>query len=425
MAIPTLTPKSQQSAVVLPSIGSTTDVSSACPLGIYTGSSDFLSGASDQVAYTYQKLGGDVLDIEVTSGSIYANYEEACLEYSYIVNTHQAKNMLGSVLGQTTASFDHNGIMTGGDTLSGSNVELKYPRFELRYGQRVADGASFEAGFGGNQNQYSASVDLETGVQDYDLQNIISGSSADSESSKAYALKVGNKKVNITRVFYKTPQAMWRFFGYYGGLNVVGNGQIYGYGQWTDDSTFEVVPVWQNKMQAMAYEDMLYTRLSHYSYEIHNNKLRIFPEPQANFIDKLWVSFTIENEQDNWDQYADKDIGVDGINNLNTLPFTNIPYASINSIGKQWIRRFTLALTKETLGQVRSKFGSIPIPGESITLNGDALVSQAKEEQQNLREELKTVLDELTYAKIAEQDAGIMSNVNTSQQFVPLMIYQG
>ena len=113
MAIPTLTPKSQQSAVVLPSMGSTTDVSSACPLGIYTGSSDFLSGASDQVAYTYQKLGGDVLDIEVTSGSIYANYEEACLEYSYIVNTHQAKNMLGSVLGQTTASFDHNGIMTG------------------------------------------------------------------------------------------------------------------------------------------------------------------------------------------------------------------------------------------------------------------------------------------------------------------------
>tara|TARA_Y100001973_G_C5202038_1_gene338604 strand:+ start:1180 stop:2358 length:1179 start_codon:yes stop_codon:yes gene_type:complete len=392
-------------------------------LGIYTGSSDFLSGAADQVAYTYQKLGGDVLDIEVTSGSIYANYEEACLEYSYIVNTHQAKNMLGSVLGQTTASFDHNGVIRGGDTLSGSNVELRYPRFELRYAHRVGDGTSFEAGFGGNQNQYSASVDLETGVQDYDLQSIISSSAVG--SSKAYGGKVGNKKVNITRVFYKTPQAMWRFFGYYGGLNVVGNGQIYGYGQWTDDSTFEVVPVWQNKMQAMAYEDMLYTRLSHYSYEIHNNKLRIFPEPTSNIISKMWVTFTIENEQDNWDEYADKDIGAEGINNMNTLPFTNIPYASINAIGKQWIRRFALALTKETLGQVRSKFGSIPIPGESVNLNGDALVTQSKEEQQTLREELKTVLDELTYAKIAEQDAGVMSNVNTSQKFVPLMIYQG
>jgi len=425
MAIPKLSPASQTSAIVLPSTGSTLDVPSACPLGIYTGSSDFLSGASDQVSYTYQKFGGDVLDLEVTSGSVYANYEEACLEYSYILNTHQAKNMLGSVLGQTTASFDHNGIMTGGETLSGSQVELKYPRFELRYGHRVGDGASLEAGFGGNQNQYSASVALTAGVQDYDLQSIISGSSAISDSGYSYQLEVGNKKLNITRVFYKTPQSMWRFFGYYGGLNVVGNGSIYGYGQYTDDSTFEIVPVWQNKMQAMAYEDHLYTRLSHYSYEIHNNKLRLFPEPDAQIVKNLWVTFTIENELNNWEEYSDKDIGSKGINNMNTLPFTNIPYSSINSIGKQWIRRFALALTKETLGQVRSKFGSIPIPGETVNLNGADLITQAKDEQEKLREELKTVLDELTYSKLAEQDAGVMSNVNTAQKFVPLLIYQG
>tara|TARA_Y100000592_G_scaffold75464_1_gene117895 strand:- start:1842 stop:3119 length:1278 start_codon:yes stop_codon:yes gene_type:complete len=425
MAIPKLNPVSQQSSVVLPATGSTTDVSSACPLGMYTGSFDFLSGAADQVAYTYQKLGGDILDIEVTSGSVYANYEEACLEYSYIVNTHQAKNILGDVLGQATASFDHNGVMKGGDALSGSQIELKYPKFDLRYPKRVGPATAQYAGFGGTKPYYSASIDLETGVQDYDLQSLISSSAAVSDSGYPYALQVGNKRITIERVFYKTPQSMWRFFGYYGGLNVVGNGSIYGYGQYTDDSTFEIVPVWQNKMQAMAYEDHLYTRLSHYSYEIHNNNIRIYPEPDADIVNKLWVNFTIDNQENAWDDQDIQETGVDGINNMNTLPFTNIPYDSINAIGKQWIRRFALALTKETLGQVRSKFATIPIPGESVNLNGSDLLSQAKDEQQTLREELKTVLDEMTYAKIAEQEAALMTSVNTTNKYVPLFIYQG
>ena len=142
-------------------------------------------------------------------------------------------------------------------------------------------------------------------------------------------------------------------------------------------------------------------------------------------ISKLWVTFTIDNDSNAWDDEADQDTGVKGINNMNTIPFTNIPYSSINSIGKQWIRRFALALTKETLGQVRSKFGSIPIPGETVNLNGSDLLSQAKDEQEKLREELKTTLDEMTYAKIAEQEAALMTSVNTSNKFVPLLIYQG
>ena len=425
MAIPKLNPVSETSAVVLPATGSTSMVSPACPLGIYTGSNDFLSGASDQVAYTYQKLGGDILDIEVTSGSVYANYEEACLEYSYIVNTHQAKNVIGDILGMATASFDHNGVMTGGDALSGSNVELRYPKFDLRYPKRVGPAVAQYAGFGGTRPYYSASIDVAENVQDYDLQALISSSAAESDSGNPYALKVGDKRITIERVFYKTPQSMWRFFGYYGGLNVVGNGQIYGYGQYTDDSTFEIVPVWQNKLQAMSYEDHIYTRLSHYSYELHNNNLRLFPTPTADLLTKIWVNFTIDNDSNAWEDESDQQTGVKGINNLNTIPFTNIPYASINAIGKQWIRRFALALTKETLGQVRSKFGSIPIPGETVNLNGSDLLTQAKEEQEKLREELKTTLDEMTYAKIAEQESALMESVNKSNKYIPLLIYQG
>ena len=85
---------------------------------------------------------------------------------------------------------------------------------------------------------------------------------------------VGNNKITVRKVYYKTPQAMWRFYGYYGGLNTVGN--LSNYGQFADDSTFEIIPTWQNKLQARGFEDSLYTRMSHFSYEVKNNNLRIF-----------------------------------------------------------------------------------------------------------------------------------------------------
>ena len=140
-----LNPISQTSAVILPSTGSTTEVSGAVPFGVYTGSVAFLSGASAQVSYVYKKLGGDVVDIELTPANVYAAYEEAVLEYSYIVNLHQGKNVLSNVLGSQTASFDHKGDISSGPT--GTN--LKYPRFSLGYSRRVGDAAAAAGGFGG------------------------------------------------------------------------------------------------------------------------------------------------------------------------------------------------------------------------------------------------------------------------------------
>jgi len=207
---------------------------------------------------------------------------------------------------------------------------------------------------------------------------------------------------------------MWRFFGYYGGLNVVGN--LLYYGQYTDDSSFEVIPVWQNKLQAKAYEDHLFTRLSHYSYELRDNKLRIFPQPQLVGIYRfMWVEFSVI--PDSWDEASDVDTGIGGVNNINTIPFDNLPYENINAIGKQWIRRFALALSKETLGQIRGKFNPIPIPGSDITLNASDLLSQAQNEQEKLREELKTILDELTYAELAKRDAEITEAKSTNVNF--------
>ena len=424
MAVPTLTPASTTSTVILPVTGTIekAQASGSYPFAIYADETSdryseyFISGALDQVSYTYKKLGGDVLDVELTEENIYAAYEEAVLEYSYILNIHQAKNTLPSALGNTTGTFDHDGKNLTGPL----SASLKFPKFKLVYTRRVGNTIASEVGVGGDLTEYSASFDTSDDVQDYDLQSLIAASS--SAGGVDFAGKVGSKKVTIKRVFYRTPHSMWRFYGYYGGLSTVGN--LSTYGMYADDSTFEVIPPWQNKMQAMAYEDAIYTRNSHYSYELKNNKLRLYPTPHDLSPGKMWVQFTIED--DVWDESAsDSTTGVEGVNNMNTLPFGNIPYININSIGKQWIRRFCLALTKEMLGQVRGKFASIPIPGDSVNLNATDLLSQAKEEQEKLREELKTVLDELTYSKITETNASIVKSASEITQQVPAGIFVG
>ena len=254
-----------------------------------------------------------------------------------------------------------------------------------------------EVGLGGTTQIYTASFEPTVGVQDYDLQEIVQASTTtvtDAVNVLTGTFNPDNHRLIIRKIYYKSPHAMWRFYGYYGGISVVGNYSTYG--QYSDDSTFEIVPTWQNKLQAIMYEDSIFTRTSHYSYELINNKLRLFPNPSYwDFapLNRIWFKFYVDNNA--WDEDDDYRTGIKGINNMNTLPFANIPYININSIGKQWIRRFALSLCKEMLGLVRSKFATIPIPGESVTLNGSELITQGKQEQDALRDELKTTLDEI------------------------------
>jgi len=421
MAFPRLSPVSTTSAITLPATGTYSNVASSLAIGFYTGSVAFLSGAQAQVAYTYKRLGGDVLDIELKADNVYNHYEEAVLEYSYIVNLHQARNSLGSALGAQTGSFNHKGEISG--TVSKS---LKYPKFLFDYAFRVADRFSTEAIIGGTMPIYSASLDSVAGQQDYNLQTIVSASAQ--AGGVPYAHLVGSgvnkpKKINIKQVYYLTSRQMWRFYGYYGGLNVVGD--MHNYGQYSDDSDFQVIPVWQNKIQAIQYEDHLYTRTSHYSYEIFNNILRLYPAPDNVSPSKFWFRFTV-HDADPYNNSGSYDDNINGVNNLSTLPFENLPFANINSMGQQWIRRFSLALSKETLGQIRGKFGnSIPIPGDNVSLNATELLGQASEEQTKLREELNTQLDETLYSKLAETDKAMIDNTNAIAAHSPLKIYVG
>tara|TARA_Y100000310_G_C20643686_1_gene795388 strand:+ start:258 stop:1529 length:1272 start_codon:yes stop_codon:yes gene_type:complete len=419
-----LSPTSETSAIVLTSTGSAVAVSGSLPFGIYTGSADFLSGAALQVAYTYKKLGGDVIDIELTPSNVYAAYEEAVLEYSYIINIHQSKNALSTFLGEATGTFDHKGERLTGP----ENVNLRYPRFTIGYSRRVGDGAAAAGGFGGTVPQYSASFKPIENVQDYDLQSIVQSASVSGEDDSGTAIdfkdKVDNKRIIVTKVYYKSPRAMWRFYGYYGGFGVVGNYSTYG--QYADDATFEIIPTWQNKLQAKMYEDSIVTRTSNYAYEIINNKLRLYPTPSNwsdGYNDRVWVRFHVDITP--WAEDSDTNTGIKGINNLNSIPFDNLPYENINAIGKQWIRKYALALSKEMLGQIRGKFTTMPIPGESVTLNHSELLTQAKEEQSTLKDKLVEILNTMTYDELAKTDQELTDAASNILKITPLPIFVG
>ena len=425
--MPDITPVSQTSTIILTSTGSAADVAAAVPYGMYTSSAEFLTGAATQVNFVFKKLGGDVVDIELTPSNVYAAYEEACLEYSYIVNLHQSENILSDVLGQTTGTFDHRGERLTGP----ENVNLAFPRFQFSYARKIGDAVATSAGFGGTTRIYSGSFKPVKGQQDYDLQSILSSASGtgvdDGGTAIDFAGKVGDKRVIITKVFYVSPRAMWRFYGYYGGIGVVGNYSTYG--QFADDSTFEVIPTWQNKLQAVMYEDSIYTRTSHYSFEIKDNRLRLFPSPDQfafsdSGLDRVWVNFYVD-QGDAWETNSNYDDGTTGINNFNTLPFDNLPYENINAIGKQWIRKYALALCKEMLGQIRGKFTTMPIPGESVTLNHSELLSQAKEEQQDLKDKLKEIIDRINYNELAKTDAEVTEAAAQALKQSPLPIFVG
>jgi hypothetical protein len=337
---------------------------------------------------------------------------------------HQSKNALSDALGDTTGTFDHIGGLKTGP----SNANLKFPKFQISYARKVGDGLSTLAGFGGTTEIYSGSFKVVKGQQDYDLQDIVESASNSGVDQAGIAVpfsgEVDSKRIYVTQVFYRSPRAMWRFYGYYGGVGVVGNYSTYG--QFADDSTFEIIPTWQNKMQAIMYEDSIYTRTSHYAYELKNNVIRLFPNPSYwgfSTSERIWFKFYIK--EDSTSEKSGYEDGTAGVNNMNTLPYDNIPYANINSIGKQWIRKYAMALCKEMLGQIRGKFTTIPIPGENVTLNHSELLAQAKDEQATLRDKLTEMLKEMEYSELIKRDSEKAEAAATTFKNSPLPIFVG
>ena len=201
MALPVLAPKSQISAIVLPAVGTLSRVTASLPFGVYASNADFVTGAVDQVAYTYKMLGGDVLDIELTEQNVYAAYESAVLEYSYIINVHQSRNVMASALGAPTGTFNSDGEFASGSTLSGQNPQLMLPSFDIGYAKEVMTKTSEMVAVGGNLTVFSASIPIIEEQQDYDIQKALV--TASQQPGCPFAGLI-DKKVEVKKVYYKS-----------------------------------------------------------------------------------------------------------------------------------------------------------------------------------------------------------------------------
>ena len=378
------------------------------PFGIFDDDISFRSDADSMATFVKRKLGDDVLSVELTKKMIWANFEESCFEYSSILNQYQAQSTMLTYLGYTT----------------GSEINNKFPRENLEYLTRFSEPYAMDAGIGGSYNTMSGSISLESGRQDYDLYTELKdengtalftlGSNATVDADGSTLSLKG--KMKIVEVFHYDPQAAYRFFDTTSAINYLNN--EFSFESFTPETIFYVLPVFEDILRAGQLDMSNRVRRSNYSYEIMGTKLRIYPTPTNVLNGKnLWVRVRHYTDPLN-PAYTDNSIH--GVSNLSNIPFANLTYSKINSIGKQWIRQYTLALCMETLGRVRSKFGSIPVPGQSVTLDGTALISEGRADRDKLIESLNEMLKTMTYDKLIEMSATRAENLQKQLKYIPI-----
>lgn len=387
-----------------------TTTTNPTPFGFFDTDTVFQSEADNMVTFVKRMLGDDVLSVELTKKQIWACLEESMLEYSSLINQYQTKAQLNSFLGQATG------------TLEGK--EQLYPRENLEFLVRHAEPYAMEAGIGGAYDSVSGTIKLEPGRQDYDLYSELKDSQGNTLFD--HPLNVTNSKMRIREVFHFSPNAAYRFFDTTSAVNYLNN--EFSFESFTPETIFYVLPVFEDILRAGQMDLSQRVRRSNYYYKIMGRNIRIYPTPSTQNRTNLFVrvQFTpdptsaLTSGLSGSISGSISDNSIFGVSNISNIPFGRLAYSRINSIARQWIRQFTLARSKELLGLIRSKFSSVPIPGGDLTLNGSDLISNAREEKEKLREELKEMLDSLTYDKLLEIDVNRAEAVMKQLRMVPM-----
>jgi hypothetical protein len=370
------------------------------PFGFFDSDSAFQSEADAMVTFVKRRLGDDVLSVELTKKQIWACFEEAFLEYGSIVNQYQAKSQLLSLLGMQTGSLDE--------------ATQKLPRDTLNYIVRLAEPYAVEAGLGGTYNAVSGAIQLKQNVQDYDLYTDLVDPATNIPVVSS-SLNPEHRKMRVFEIMHFNPSAAYRFFDTTSAINYLNN--EFSFESFTPETVFYVLPVFEDILRGGQMNISNRVRRSNYSYRVTGTKIRIFPSPTAVNPLKLWVRVGFES---NPMSPAVPDASISGVSNLSNVPYGNFVYSRVNSMARQWVRQYALALAKELLGMIRSKFGSVPIPGGELQLDGSDLKSSAKEEKDKLRTDLKEMLDSMTYNKLIETKAAEIDNVQKILKSIPV-----
>ena len=371
--------------------GSSSFYPGATPFGFYDNDYQFQIDADKVTTFVARRLGYPIMEVELQDLNFYTAFEEAITTYGNELYAFQTRDNLLNIIGAPTSSNLNHAIITP----SFANIV----KLTQQYGE--------EAGVGGNVTWYSGSFTTTAGVQDYDFnlwatENNVTGG------------------MEIKRVFYQPPPAVNQvynlsIFSGLGGVPAVGSYGLFG------STGFLMYPTSLLLQSTQAVEMQNEISLANYSFELINNKLRIFPIPpySDNYI---WFQYISLEERAN---SAINNTSAQGqVTNLSNINFTNPVYTQINSIGRQWIFEYALALCKEMLGYVRGKYqATIPIPNREISLNSSDLITAATSEKTALVERLRTYFDETSrQALLARKQAESDSTMNELGKS-PMVIY--
>ena len=384
---------------------------SSTPFGIYDSDSQFRSDAPKTAVWVAKRLGYPVVNIELDNEQIWACFEESVSEYSAQVNQFNLRNNLDILKGQPKESSG--GRSNYSQTLVDGSFLPTTVRMSQQYGTL--------AGVGGNTSIKKAYVNLTSSVQTYDL--LKQGINAETSASISSSLSYSTSTIDVTRVFHEATPAIARFFDPYsvgaqGTLNLMGE---LGFGQFSPAAQFLMMPLYEDllRMQHIEFNDHI--RKSAHTFNIVDNKLQIFPVPSEQSPARIWFEYINRDEF----EHDSQTIQSDSLSDYSDIPYDFIQYANINDVGKQWIRKYTLALSKELLGAIREKYNSIPIPDGEVSLDGAALRAEAQVEKDMLMTQLRENLEELSRKNVMENKAHESTHQQEMLRKVPLKIYVG
>tara|TARA_R110000851_G_scaffold54752_3_gene128964 strand:+ start:35 stop:1186 length:1152 start_codon:yes stop_codon:yes gene_type:complete len=375
--------------------GSSTFTSgSSTPFGIYDTDTTFQLDAPKVASWCATRLGYPIIDIELEKENFFAVFEEAVSEYSSQVNQFNIRNNLGSLEGQPTGTdYTHKSI--NGSELS--NIIT------------IAESYGNLANVGGRTDIKRGSINIGTGSQEYDLQALWGTVSESGE------------RIDVTTVFYESTPAINRFFDPYsvsgqGTLNLVDE---FGFGSFSPAAQFVMMPIYEDmlRIQQIEFNDQI--RKSAHTFNIVNNKIQIFPKPTSDY--KLWFEYQVVKER----RENAAIILPNVVSDYSNIGYNFANYSNINDVGKQWVRKYTLALAKEMLGAVREKYNTVPIPGSEVSLDGAALRAEAQSEKDFLIEQLRENLNEVSKKVRMENEAAMVDQQQTVMNKVPLAIFIG
>ena len=371
------------------------------PFGLYDSDNTFVSESVEVCKYVARKMGHPVMQLEIPSSSIYACFEEATSDYSTYINNYNMKNWMWEHYGNSEKISGSLGTGTTSPVSPNGGLSMY---LSDQYGEL--------AKVGGDTTLHTGSVTLQA-KQEYNLATEASFSSAAHST----------KRLEVQTVFNQGPSAITRFYDPFAGSFEQRNMlDSFGLGSSAPSVSYIMRPVYQDISRAAAIETNDKIRKSNYSFELVNNKLRVFPLPDTDDVGtKIWFNYYVRDERTDLTRTYNQDRTTDPSN----VPYKFITYTEINASGRQWIRRYTLALAKELLGIIRSKYSSMPIPNGDVTLDGEALKSEGREEKANLIEELKEFLESVSLTEKARAEAEEANAQREVLAKAPLKIYLG